>query len=653
MTMLDRMRRHKGWLKWSLAIVVLAFILLYIPSFLETDATGAGNSQVVASVDGRDITAARFRRVYQQQMQAYRSAYGANVDERMLKQLGIDQRIVQQMLEEETALAEAGRLGMTATDEEVRERIAVLPALQENGRFIGEERYRQLLQMQNPPLRPDEFEDQVRRGITVEKLQAALTHWITVSDKEVDDEFRRRNEKVKLAVVSFPADRFRTGLEATDAELTAHFEAHKNELKIPEKRKVRYALIDMQANRERIKISEEDLQRSYEDNQQQYSTPEQVRASHILLKTEGKDEAAVRKQAEDLLAKVRAGGDFGKLATQFSEDDVSKAKAGDLDYFNKGQMVPEFDKVAFELPPGQISDLVKTQYGFHIIKVIDKKAAVSKPLAEVRAQIEDQLKWDRAQTEAQRTADDLAAKLKAPGDFDTVAKPRGLTVGESGLFSREEPISGLGMAPAVAERAFELKEGEVSDAIRTPQGFAFVTLTGRQDSYVPKFEEVKARVSDEVLKRKALDLARERAAALSAQMKSGDFNAAAKAAGLEVKTTELIARGTAIPDIGASSAIDAAAFALPAGGVSDPVVTDTGAVIVKVLEKRDAPAPAVAATGADPAGAKDAQPPATKDSVKTELLNERRNRFYASYMTKARERMKVNINRDVIAQLVA
>ncbi len=648
MTMLDRMRRHKGWLKWSLAIVVLAFILLYIPSFLQSDASGAGNNQVVASIDGHTITADRFRRVYQQQMQAYRSSYGANVDERMLKQLGIDQRIVQQMLEEEAALAEASKLGITATDEEVRERIAVLPALQENGHFIGEDRYRQLLSMQNPPMRPDEFEEQVRRGVTVEKLQAALTHWITVTDAEVSDEFRRRNEKVRLAVVSFPADKFRQGLEASDAELTAYFDAHKNELKIPEKRKVKYALIDMQAMREHLQISPQDIQRSYEDNQQQYSTPEQVRASHILLKTEGKDEAAVRKRAEELLAKVRSGADFAALATQNSEDDASKAKGGDLDYFGKGQMVPEFDKVAFALPPGQISDLVKTQYGFHIIKVTDKKAAVTKPLAAVRAQIEDQLKWERAQTEAQRMADDLAAKMKKPSDFDSVAKPRGLTVGESGLFSKDEPISGLGMAPAAAQRAFDLKDGEVSDAIRTPQGFAFISVTGRQDAYVPKLEEVKARVRDEVLKKKAIEAARARAAAVDAQMKSGDFTAAAKAAGLEVKTTDLIARGAPVGDVGASPAIDAAAFALPAGGVSDPIVTDNGAVIVKVLEKKDAETAAAAA-----AATANGQPAPTKDSLRTELLNERRNRFYASYMTRARERMKVNINRDVIAQLVA
>src|SRR3954452_10008277 len=649
MTMLDRMRRHKGWLKWSLAIVVVSFILLYIPSFMRNSAEGAANNAVVAQVEGREITAAQFRRVYQQQMQAYRSSYGGNIDEKLLKQLGVDQRIIQQLIEEEAALVEARRLGISASDPEVRERILALPAFQDNGQFIGDARYRQLLRMQNPPMRPDEFEDQVRRSIVVEKLQAALTGWQTIGDADVAKEFARRNEKVKLAVLSFPADKFREGLVASDAEIAKYFEEHKDTFRIPEKRKIRFLTIDQEAMRAKASVTGQQIARSYNENIQQYSTPEQVRASHILLKTEGKDEAAVKKQAEEILAKARDGADFAQLAKQYSEDDVSKVKGGDLDYFGKGQMVPEFDKAAFSMTPGQISDLVKTQYGFHIIKLIDKKAATTKPLAEVRAQIEDQLKWDRAQTQAQRTADDVASKLKKPADFDTVAKARGLTVGDSGLFSREEPITGIGMAPAVAERAFELKDGEVSDAIRTPQGFAFITVTGRQDSYVPKFDEVKAKVRDEVLKKKAIDAARQRAAAVDAQMKSGDFNAAEKSAGLEEKTTDLIARGATIADVGVSPAVDAAAFALPAGGVSDPIVTDTGAVIVKVLEKADANTkPAVASKDAPPA-----QPPATMDSVRTDLLTERRNRFYASYMSKARERMKVNINREVIAQLVA
>ena len=225
---------------------------------------------------------------------------------------------------------------------------------------------------------------------------------------------------------SFPADKFREGLEATDAELAAHFEEHKNELKMPEKRKVRYALVDMQAIRNRTQISPQDIQRSYEDNQQQYSTPEQVRASHILLKTEGKDEAAVKKQAEDLLAKVKAGADFAELATKHSRGRHQQGQGRRPRLLRQGQMVPEFDKVAFSLEPGQISDLVKTQFGFHIIKVTEKKAATHATARQkCGAQIEDQLKWERAQAEAQRIADDVAGKLKQPADLDTVAKPRG------------------------------------------------------------------------------------------------------------------------------------------------------------------------------------------------------------------------------------
>jgi peptidyl-prolyl cis-trans isomerase SurA len=183
-----------------------------------------------------------------------------------------------------------------------------------------------------------------------------------------------------------------------------------------------------------------------------------------------------------------------------------------------------------------------------------------------------------------------------------------------------------------------MKEVEVSDAIRTPQGFAFITVTGRQDAYVPKLEEVQQRVRDDVLKAKALEAARQRASAAAAQLKAGDFNAAAKAAGVEVKTTELIARGAPIADLGTSPAIDAAAFTLPAGGVSDAITTDTGAAIVKVLERQD-PKPEELASG--------------RDTLKTQLLNERRNRFYAAYMTKARDRMKVNINQAVLSQLLA
>jgi peptidyl-prolyl cis-trans isomerase D len=635
MTMLDRMRRHRGWLKWSLGLVVLSFIVLYLPN-RQLDGQPAGSQDVVASVDGREITVDRFRRVYLQQMQAYRNQFGGNMDERLLKQLGIDQRILQGLIEEEAALAEAETLGIKASDQEVVARIQALPAFQENGRFIGEARYRQVLQIQNPPLRPDEFEQQVRRGIVMEKLQGVLTDWITVSDQEVESEFKRRNEKVKLAVVNFPADKFREATTATDAEISSWFESHKNDYKIPEKRKVKYALINTQSMRDRQQVSAEDVQKHYQDNQQQFTTPEQVRASHILFKTEGKDEAAVRKQAEAVLARAKAGEDFAKLANQYTEEEVGKTRGGDLDFFGRGQMAKEFEEAAFTLKPGQISDIVKTSFGLHIIKTTDHKPETKRPLEEVKAQIEDQLKWERAQNEAQRLADDLDKQIDDPGDFDTVGKARGLTVGESASFARTEPIVGLGMAPAVAERAFEMKQGETSKAIRTPQGFAFISLTGTEAERLPSLDEVKARVRDDVVKGKAVDTARQRAAAFSAELKGADFDGAAKAAGLDVRTTDLMARGAPIADVGASPAVEAVAFTLPAGTVSDPIKTDNGAVVVKVLERKDV-TPAELAAG--------------KKDIRDQMLNERKNRFYGSYMTKAREKMRINRNEATIAQV--
>src|SRR5438445_10648440 len=170
MTMLDRMRRHKNWLKWSLALVCLAFVIFYIPDFLRGSGADAASGDTIAKVEGHEITAGDFRRQYQAQLQAYRSAYGGNMSEQLLKQLGIEQQILQQMVDEQAALAEADRLGIRSSDEEVRQRIFAMPAFQDNGAFIGDVRYQQLLRMQRPPMTPSEFEDNVRRGLAVEKL---------------------------------------------------------------------------------------------------------------------------------------------------------------------------------------------------------------------------------------------------------------------------------------------------------------------------------------------------------------------------------------------------------------------------------------------------------------------------------------------------
>ena len=616
----------------------LAFVIFYIPDFLRGSGADAASSDMIARVEGHDITAGEFRRTYQAQLQAYRSAYGANMNEQLLKQLGIDQQILQQMVDERAALAEADRVGIRASDEEVRQRILSMPAFQENGQFVGEQRYQQVLRMQRPPMTANEFEENVRRSLTVDKLRSSLTDWMSMPDPQVEQEYRRRNNKVKLAVVSFTADTFRTQVVVNDAEVAGYFDGHKEEFKIPEKRKIRYLLIDIDALRAKVVVPPADVDRTYKNNADQYTTPEQVRASHILLKTEGKDDAAVKTKAEEVLKQAKSGADFAELAKKNSEDESNAKQGGDLDYFARGRMVPDFDQAVFAMEPGQISDLVKTQYGYHIIKLVDKKPSVTRPLADVRAQISDQLAYERAQAQAANLAQKLEKEIAKPADLDKVGRAQGLPVQDSGFFARDEPVMALGSSAEAGTRAFALKQGEVAGPVQSSRGFAFFTLVAKQDPYVPKLEEVKDRVHEEVVKQKARDLSKQKAAEIAAKLRSApDFEKAAKAAGVEAKTTELIAHDAALPDLGVAPAVMDVAFALPEGGVSDPIATDNGTAVVKVVEKKEV----------TPTEWLEA-----KDKFREEVLNERRNRFFSAYMVKAKQRMKIEVNRETLQRVV-
>ena len=636
MTMLDRMRRHKNWLKWSLFLVVVAFIALYFPDFIGTGSSPTSLNAEVARVGDERISAATFRRVYQRQMQAYSQAYGGSVNQQMLKQLGVDQQILRQLIDERAAVAEAKRLGLTISDAEVAHRIFAIPAFQQNGVFVGEQLYAQILASQNPPLTKAEFEDNLRQSLLVDKLRAALTDWVAVSAGELEAEFTRRNEKVKAEIVVFNADGVRDQVLVTDADVAAFFELHKEDYRIGERRKIKYALVDVEQLRARAVVLPGEVEKYYRDNEPQYTTPEQVRASHILLKTEGKDEAAVKARAEALLTHVKGGADFAALARKESEDDQSKAQGGDLDYFGRGRMVKEFEEVAFSMPVGQVSDLVKSSFGFHIIKVTDKKPEARRSLDQVRQQITDQLAFERAQTQASALAEQIAKDAKTPADLDRVATSRGLTVAESGYFTRDEPIAALGPAPDVTTRAFELKDGELAGPARVSRGLVIFSTSGKEASKLPAPGDVKARVREDALRGKAGEMSQKRAEALAAEFKT-DFAGAAKSAGLEPKATELVARGTAWPDAGISAAVDEAIFALPVGGVSAPITTDAGTVLARVVAREDAKADALATA---------------KDTLRQELLADRKSKFYTAYMNKARERLKVTVNPDVVKAVV-
>jgi peptidyl-prolyl cis-trans isomerase D len=640
MTMLDHMRRHRGWLKWILAAVAVSMVLFLIPADFMTPAgtpTTAASSDVVAEVDGNELTAGEFNQRYMSQVQAYRNQFGGSINDQLLRQLGIEQQILTQMIDEQVAVIEAERHGIRVSDEELAQQIFSIPGLQENGRFIGEERYEQLLRSQNPPMTKGQFEDSLRRSMVIDKLRAALTDWMAVADADLEREFAQRNEKRKLQVVALTADQFRGQVTVTDADVAAYFDSKKAEYRVGEQRKIKYLLLDRDQARQKVNVPATDVQRYYNANIDQYQTPEQIRASHILLNTGGKDEAAVRKQAESILAQAKGGADFAELAKKFSEDEGSKVTGGDLNYFGRGRMVPEFEAAAFMLAPGQISDLVKTQYGFHIIKVVDKKAAVTQSLDQVRPQIQQILSAQIADQQITDRATQLDDRIENAGDLDEVAGELGLMVQESGLFQRQDPVPGLGAAPQVADAAFQLGDGEVSDPLASPRGPVFITVVEKKDPYVPPFDEVKDRVREDLIRARATELSRQRAGTIAAALKGAkDFAAAAKAQGLEAKDTQLVARDSALPDIGVSPEVDKVAFALPIGGVSDPIQTTDGTVIVRVVERDDVTPEEFRLA---------------RERFRAELLNERRGQFFTAYMSKVKERLTIEVNNEVLRKV--
>ena len=639
MTMLDRMRRHKAWLKWTLALAGFALLVLGFPLLQPPPETPGALTDVLAQVGDQEITVGEFQALYRRQLQSYQVQSGGGITSEILRSMGVDRQLLQQVIDEYAAVQEAARLGVTVTDAEVRETIVSLPAFQQDGEFIGEAAYLQMLRMQQPPMTPAEFEENVRRSLMLQRLQAALTDWITVSDEDVEREHVRRNERVRLSAISFRADDHREGLEATDDDVAALFEQNANDYLVPEKRRLRFVLIDVPALKASFTPSDAEVQAYYDNNLDGYTEEVSLRVSHILLRTQDQDVAEVQARAESIAAEARGGADFAELARRHSEDDGTREAGGDLGTIARGQMVPEFEGAAFALEQDEVSDPVTSMFGVHVIKATEKTGGTTQTLDEVRDSIVDLLQQESADARAGALAEAMAAEITAAADLEAAAARRGLEAQESGFAALGEPILGLGFSSEVTAEAFRIEEGEVTGPIPTPTGPAFVTVTGIQAPYVPPLDEVETRVRDDVIRRKAFVLAQERAAAAAALLRDADdFGAAAEAEALEVNESGLIARGAAVPGVGVDIQVEEVAFSLSAGETSAPVLTGNSAVVVHVHEREDA----------DPA---DLQ--ANRERLRSEMILERQNQFFTAYMENAKTRITIDIDMGAFAQATA
>ncbi len=557
-------------------------MLLYLVP--QTPGTGEAATDTVAKVGDQTVTLGEVRQQLAQIEQR-------NQVPKPLESLYARQ-ILNQLVFAKEIEYEANRLGITVSDQERADRIKqYVPGAFVNGTFVGMDRYSAEVQARFQLTVPV-FEELIRQGLLEEKFRKRVTDGISVGPNELQDEFRYKNEKIKLNYAVIKPEELAAKINPTDAEIKAEYEKNKSRYQIPEKRVVRYGLLDTTKIQRDIQVSDDQLKVQYQNNIQQYQVPNRVHVEHILFMTVGKTDAEVdeiKKNAEDVLKQAKKGAKFEDLAKKYSEDPGSKDKGGDLGWITQGQTVPEFEKTAFGLDKGQISDLVKTQYGFHIIKVLDKETARTKTFDEVKDSLRAPMILQLADQQSAAAADQLAKAIRQSNkvSLDDLAKQYQLTVSQTRPISVTDPILELGNSKEVKDAIFRLRQNELSLPIRADRGYVVLSVQQITPAHQGSLEEVREQVVNDLKQEEAGKLAKTKAEELAKRVKAGEkFEAAAKALGLEAKTSDLISRNDSISGAASGKQLGEA-FQMKPGDVGAPMSLGNTWMVYRVETKEE------------------------------------------------------------------
>ncbi|MGB8581809.1 MAG: peptidylprolyl isomerase [Candidatus Sulfotelmatobacter sp.] len=630
-----------------LLLICAAMVIAFVPGIGSNDSLSKPG--VVAKVDGEDITSEEVRETARGMLQQQGAQLGANA---ALLLPFFAQRAADQLVDRQALVAEAQHLGFKATPQEIKDELQhgrYSEIFFPGGNFIGQAEYETLLQQHN--LTPTIFEDSVGKEILISKLQALITGSASVSDAAIRQEFDKQNTKVKFEYAVLKQDDIKKGLHPTTEELKAYYDSHLKTYanSIPEKREVKYVQIDLSKVASGVQVTQDELQSYYNQHRDQYRVPEQAKVGHILIKTplpgpDGKvDEKGVaeaQKRAEDILKQLKAGANFEELAKKYSEDPGSAKEGGSLGWIGKGRTVPEFEKAAFSQPIGKVGDLVKSSYGFHIIRVDARQDAHLKTIEEVKDQIEPILKQQKAQQIAQKQADDLLQLAKTKG-LDAAAAAKGLPVVTSDFFSRKDMVPGLGPSPQFMDAVFTTAEKSPPEMASTTQGFAVFDLLAVKPQSTPTFEEIRSRVEEEFKNERSSVLLSQKTQELSDRAKAEhDLKKAAKDLGATLKTSEFVAPDGQVPDIGSMTGQAAVAFNMKPGDISGPITSGSNGVVIDVT---DVQAPS------------EADFAAKRDQIRDNLLQAKEQELFGLFVTNLREQMeksgKIKINQDELKAL--
>ena len=646
-------RAVKFILSAFLLIICVSMVWYLVPGLTGSNTNASG---VLATVGGESIQTDQVSKLANNLLQQKR------VPEqfRSLMFPQAVQAASQQLFQEAELRYEANRLGLTVSDQELRDELrngSAGPVLFPGGQWIGQEKYQELLTENGTTV--EAFEQQTKMQLLSRKLLVTIVAAVDASPSEIEKLYKEQNTKVKFDYAVLKEEDLAKAIKPTDTELKAYFEAHQASYQnsIAEKRQIRYFVIPDKDLQSKVTVTPADVQKYYSEHQEQYRSPEQVKTRHILISTptpgtDGKvDQKAVdaaRAKAEDVLKQVRAGGDFAALANKYSEDPGNTNAAGvkqggELPLFKKGPPLdPEFEKVAFGQNKGQISDLVRSSFGFHIIQTEDKLAAGITPLAQVQSKIETGLRGQKTSALVNQVANDAQSAAKAQG-LDKVATKYNASVVQSNPVAQADTLPGIGASKELMGEAFSVPEGSGPQAARFAQGTVIFEVTKIEPARTPSLDEIRDRVTTDFKAERARMMLQQKVQELADHAHTEhDLRKAAKEAGATVETTIMVGRNDSVQGIGSMSGPASVAFGLKPGEISGPISTGPAGIVIAVTERQDP-------STTDPQFAK------ARDQIRDQIISEKRNQavelFISNLETRLEKEGKKKINKTEMDKL--
>jgi len=635
--MLTYMRKNAG--SWIIKVIFLAIIITFIFFYGYGDKQGPGEV-VLATVGSQKITAEQYKTAYANMLQMYQQMYQNKITDQVARTLGLRQNLFDEMIEQALLLQEAGRLKLLVSKEEIKHAVMKQAYLQENGVF-SERRYEAVLNRMK--MTAAEYEQQASQEIMLASLRAMITQAVNVSEQELLEAFQLRGAKLTLDYLEFSQSDITEDMPVSESELQAYYDQNAETYRIKEMAQAQYIVFDPKDYAGRMSVDTEDILDIYNADQQRFVEPEQIRARHILLKADKAGDpqkaAAVQKEARTLLEKIKNGNDFASLAKKYSQDEATAGVGGDVGFFKRGAMVGPFEQVAFGLQPGEVSDIVETQFGYHIIKVEERKPKRVRPLEEVREELVRELQQELAEREVRTASRRAFNRLFSSRDLEGYAKDNGLTLRKTELFAFGAGPEDKQSENAFSQQAFALQPDELSPVFSINKKYYLIKLTEKKPSHIAPLDSVRAAVLAEVQRKKRFEHARQQAEnALKMLTENGfDWAAAAKKFRLDIKQAEVTRTGEFVSGLGRNPELKQTAFKLENGQTADRVfATDSSSVLVRAGLKLLPPESAFEEE---------------KEQLRQQLIAAKQQETLNRYIQKLKEQYSVEIDRELFEAL--